>query len=184
MYTRQNLALSLVLAISMVGISYGVGGDMGAATEPLTDGSAAYPYLIEDLADFDEFANQTNAAIYWAGGVYTKLTCDPNLTGKPPYTTAVIAPDVNSYFEGVFNGDGHIVRNLTIDTVGANNDYLGLFGKIEGSGARVKNLGIENTNITGGNYSARLGGLCGNNSGTITNCYATGPVTGLWHSSY
>ena len=59
MYTRQNLALSFVLAISMVGISYGVGGDMGAATEPLTDGSAAYPYLIEDLADFDEFADQT-----------------------------------------------------------------------------------------------------------------------------
>ncbi|MCK5272751.1 MAG: hypothetical protein KAJ52_09235, partial [Sedimentisphaerales bacterium] len=80
MHTRQNLAVSLVLAISMVGISYGVGGDMGAGTEPLTDGSAAYPHLIEDLADFDVFADQANAATYWSSGVYTKLTCDPNLT--------------------------------------------------------------------------------------------------------
>ncbi|MCK5272816.1 MAG: hypothetical protein KAJ52_09560 [Sedimentisphaerales bacterium] len=177
MYTRQNLALGFVLAISMIGISYGAGGDMGAGTEPLTNGSAAYPYLIEDLTDFDVFADQANAATYWASGVYTKLTCDPNLTGRP-YTTAVIAP-YGSSFEGIFDGDGHIVSNLTIDTAGADKDYLGLFGKIEGSGAQVKNLGIENINITGGDNSWYLGGLCGyNGHGTITNCYATGSVTG------
>ncbi len=183
MHTRQNLAVSLVLAISMVGISYGVGGDMGAGTEPLTDGSAAYPHLIEDLADFDVFADQANAATYWSSGVYTKLTCDPNLTGRP-YTTAVIAPDGSSYFRGIFDGDGHIVSNLTIDTADANNDYLGLFGKISGSSAEVKNLGIENINITGGADSDYLGGLCGDNhQGTITNCYATGSVIGQFDSN-
>jgi len=180
MYTRQNLAVGLVLTISMVGISHGVGGNLPG--DGLSESTA---YLIEDLADFDVFADQANAATYWSSGVHTKLTCDPNLAGRP-YTTAVIAPDTPDTdwqfdgipFEGVFDGNGHIIRNLTIDTVGEGNDFLGLFGRIEGSGAQVKNLGIENINITGGDDSDRLGGLCGVNSGTITNCYATGSIIG------
>ena len=192
MYTRRNLALSLVLAVSMVGISYGVGGDMGAATEPLTDGSAAYPYLIEDLADFDVFADQANAVTYWSSGVYTKLTCDIDLAGKPPYTTAVIAPDTpdtNWYFNGipfggVFDGDGHTISNLTIDAAGADNAYLGLFGCIYYFGG-VKNIGIENANITSGNSSHHLSGLCGySTEGTISNCYVTGSVIGGDNSNY
>ena len=97
-HTRQNLTVSLVLAISMVGISYGAGGILPG--DGLSESTA---YLIEDLADFDVFANQENAATYWANGVYTKLTCDPNLTGRP-YTTAVIAPDTpdtSSSFDGI-----------------------------------------------------------------------------------
>ena len=179
MYTRRNLAVGLVLAISMVGISHGAGGILPG--DGLSESTA---YLIEDLTDFDVFADQANAATYWSSGVHTKLTCDPNLTGRPPYTTTVIAPDTDNTnwqfdgipFEGNFNGNGHIIRNLTIDTVGAGNDYLGLFGEIAGA---VKNLGIENTNITGGTDSDHLGGLCGlNDGGTITNCYATGSVIG------
>ncbi|MCK5272752.1 MAG: hypothetical protein KAJ52_09240 [Sedimentisphaerales bacterium] len=181
MHTRQNLAVSLVLAISMVGISYGADGILPG--DGLSESTA---YLIEDLADFDVFADPNNSATYWSSGVYTKLTCDPNLTGRP-YTTAVIAPDTPDTdwqfngipFEGIFDGNGHIVRNLTIDTASAGNDYLGLFGEIEGSSAQVKNLGIENINITGGADSKRLGGLCGfNASGTITNCYLDSSVTG------
>ncbi|MCK5271308.1 MAG: hypothetical protein KAJ52_01980 [Sedimentisphaerales bacterium] len=114
------------------------------------------------------------------------LTADIDMAGYS-YMTAVIAPDTPDTsiyfdgipFEGVFDGDGHIVSNLTINTAGACNDYLGLFGKIEGFGAEIKNLGIENINITGGDYSDSLGGLCGeNNGGTIINCYTAGPVTG------
>ncbi len=148
-------------------------------------GTEGDPYLIEDLADFDEFANSVNATTYWASGVYTRLACDPNMAGRI-YATAVIAPDTpdTSYgfdgrpFKGVFAGEGHVIRNLTIDTAGADNDYLGLFGKIEGSSAEVEDLGLENINA-GGDYSRYLGGLCGwDDEGTITNCYATGSVTG------
>ena len=181
MYTRQNLAVGLILAISMVGINYGADGIL-----PGNGLSESTAYLIEDLTDFDVFADPANAATYWASGVYTKLTCDPDLAGRP-YTTAVIAPDTpdtGSYFdgipfEGVFDGNGHVIRKLTIDTTGADDDYLGLFGKIEGSSAEVKNLGVENIDITGGAGSFFLGGLCGKQyRGTITNCYAAGLVTG------
>ena len=119
-----------------------------------------------------------HAAIYWASGVYTKLSCDPNLAGKPSYTTAVIAPDGSS-FEGIFDGDGHTISNLTIDTAGVGNDYLGLFGSIYYSGSEIKNIGVENANITSGNNSHHLSGLCGYNFyGAINNSYATGFVTG------
>ncbi|MCK4627838.1 MAG: hypothetical protein KAT56_02480, partial [Sedimentisphaerales bacterium] len=182
MCTRENLVVSLMLAISMVGVSYGAGGNLPG--DGLSESTA---YLIEDLTDFDVFADPANAATYWTSGVYTKLVCDIDLAGKPPYTTAVIAPDTpdtsdnfdGTPFAGIFDGNGYIVRNLTIDTVGAGDDYLGLFGEIEGSGAEVKNLGLENVDITGGDGSWYLGGLCGYNSyGTITDCYAAGAVTG------
>ena len=183
--TRQNLAVSLVLAISLVGVSYGAGGVLTG--DGLSESTA---YLIEDLTDFDVFANQAN---YWASGVYTRLACDINLAGKPTYTIAVIAPDTpntSEYFdgipfEGIFDGAGNVVRNLTIDTDGAGNEYLGLFGSIEGAGAKVKNLGIENVNITGGDHYGNIGGLCGyNGSGTISNCYTSGVVIGGYNSSH
>ncbi len=177
---------SLLVMVVMVGSTslWAAGGDLpGSGTE-------GDPYLIEDLADFDVFADSVNAATYWASGVYTKLACGPNLAGRT-YTTAVIAPDTpdstggfdGTPFTGVFDGDGHVVSNITIDTAGASNDYLGLFGAIDGSSGEVKDLGMQNINITGGDTAALLGGLCGYNNGTISNCYAGVSVTergGSW----
>ena len=180
MYTQQNLAMGLVLAISMVGVSYGAGGVL-----PGDGTSESTAYLIEDITDFDVFADQANAATYWSSSVYTKLTCDINLTGRTT-ATAVIASDTPDIdwgfdgisFKGIFDGNSHVVRNLTIDAAGTYNAYLGLFGRIESSGAQVKNLGVESVNITGGNGSEYIGGLCGQNlQGAITNCYADGSVT-------
>ena len=183
-----SAVILLASIMSAAGTVFGAGGDMGAATDPLIDGTEAHPYLIEDFFDFEAFAHRTK---YWASGVHTRMTCDLNLAYDPnmvpiTYTTAVIAPYTNnsSYpyqdnpFKGIFDGDGHVISNLTIDTAGADNDYLGLFGQIDGSNAEVKNLGLENVIITGGIDSDYLGGLCGSNSGTISNCYSTGSVTG------
>jgi hypothetical protein len=88
-------------------------------------GSEIDPYLIQDLADFDEFANDPN---YWKAGVYTQLECDPNLAGRV-YTEAVIAPDTNNAdwqfngipYAGVFDGTDHRVSNLIIDDGGLGN---------------------------------------------------------------
>ena len=33
----------------------------GVGTEPLTDGSETYPYLIEDVNDFDTFARRATS---------------------------------------------------------------------------------------------------------------------------
>ena len=151
-------------------------------------GSQADPYLIEDLADFDAFADQANAAAYWAAGVYTSLVSDLDLSGQV-YNKAVIAPDTvletgsapgefnGVTYNGVFDGNMHIIRNLTIDTQGVNNDFIGLFGGLLG---QVSNLGLVNVSITAGPESENIGALMGSSdvSAVISNCFSTGHITG------
>jgi hypothetical protein len=139
------------------------------------------PYQIATAGDLLALAAEVND--------YNKcfiLTADINLASLDPCTTAIIAPDtVNSNdafdgtaFTGVFDGSNHTISNLIIDTNGAKNDYLGLFGQI-GTGGQIKNLRLENVNITGGDNSNSLGGLVGSNNGsTISNCYSSGDVSG------
>jgi hypothetical protein len=115
------------------------------------------------------------------------IDLDSNLPGNQIFTAAVIAPDTNNAnwefdgvaFSGVFDGAGHKIINLTINTNGVGNDFLGLFGDI-GYGGEVKNLCLENVITTGGNESIYLGGLVGYTtvSSSISNCYSTGDVAG------
>lgn len=181
---RKTCLFRVLVYLFISTCALAAGGDMGG-TDP--NGSAEHPYLIEDLADFDTFADSNNAATYWASGVHTKLMTNIDLSGRT-YTTAVIAPDIPDTstwgfdgipFSGVFHGNGHVVSNLTIDASGTANSFLGLFGYIHNSGVEVENLGIRDITITGGSSSKIVGGLCGANSrGKIANCYTTGTVSG------
>jgi hypothetical protein len=80
-------------------------------------------------------------------------------------------------FTGTFNGNNYVISNLTIDS---NQNYKGLFGCISET-SEITNLGLENANINvaGGDY---VGGLVGQNKGSITNCYATGNITGFFNT--
>jgi hypothetical protein len=114
---------------------------------------------------------------------YFILTANIDL-GSYSFTTAVIAPDTDNStwdhqgpkFGGHFDGDGHTISNLTIDTIGAGNDFLGLFGYI--SGGEIKNLTLNNVSITGGDDSYYLGGLVGRNGGSISSCSSKVAVSG------
>jgi hypothetical protein len=57
-----------------------------------------------------------------------------------------------------------------------NKIYIGLFGYV-GTGGHIRDLGLIDVNMDAGNGRS-VGGLVGNNFGTITNCYATGSVSG------
>lgn len=138
-------------------------------------GSSTDPYVISNKTDLLDFAVNTNAY-----DQCFKMVTDIDLAGES-FTTALIAPDMDNgnfafvgpRFTGSFDGQGHVVSNLVIDTQGVANNYLGLFGWNSG---RIRNLGVENVSITGGNY---IGGLCGsNNEGFISACHATGALNG------
>lgn len=191
----------LLLSVGLCGRILAVGGNMGGGT-----GTQTSPYLIEDIDDFNEFSENS---IYWAENKYTELMCDIDLAGTS-YDDAVISPygiriRTGGYcgFQGIFEGNGHVISNLHIDTKDTGKGYLGLFGYIKGSSAEVKNLGIKDAVITsGGSLSGILcgyneagsimncyvsgsvqgtsivGGLCGKNGSHISNCYAVGSVTG------
>ena len=173
-------SFNLLVVVTILGFALAAGGDMGVGTEPLTDGSEDYPWLIEDLADFDTFAGDP---AYWASGVHTRLMTNIDLSGRT-YTTAVIAPDTdnfNSYFQGtlfagIFDGADHRVSNLIIDDGGVGADYLGLFGYTENG--QIENLGVENINIRVEESSHSLGGLVGfNDTTTVTGCRVSGEIS-------
>jgi hypothetical protein len=71
-------------------------------------------------------------------------------------------------FAGTFDGNGHIVKNLTTDNT--ENRAGGLFGKAL-AGSLVKNVGVVNCDITSGWYSAAVVGDC---FGDVYNCFAEG----------
>ena len=76
-------------------------------------------------------------------------------------------------FTGSFDGDGHKISGLFINR--PNTDYVGLFGLVDGG--EVKNVGLENVNVTG---EESVGGLVGSNpKGTVSNSYVTGDVSGV-----
>jgi filamentous hemagglutinin family protein len=78
------------------------------------------------------------------------------------------------YFSGVFDGAGHVISNLDV-----NLPYVfevGMFGFVA-TPSTVKNLGVENAIVTG---FGSVGGLVGGNSGTISNSYTTGSVSGTY----
>jgi hypothetical protein len=149
----------------------------GGTGEPNT------PYQIANAADLMTLANDAND--YNKCFILTAdIDLDPNLPGNQTFSTAVISRDINNAnsifdgnaFNGVFDGAGHKILNLTIDANGLGNDYLGLFGDV--NSGEIKNLGLENVSITGGDDSDFIGGLVGYSYGSISNCYSTGAVSG------
>ena len=71
-------------------------------------------------------------------------------------------------FTGTFDGNGHIVKNLT--TNNTENRAGGLFGRTQ-AGSLVKNVGVVDCNVTSGWYSATVVGDC---FGEVYNCFASG----------
>ena len=78
--------------------------------------------------------------------------------------------DPNGY-TGTFDGAGHTISNLNINT--SNND-VGLFGYV-GNGGTVQNVNLADVNISGLNF---VGGVVGTNGGTIQGCMVSGSVSG------
>ncbi|WP_117625034.1 GLUG motif-containing protein, partial [Sedimentisphaera salicampi] len=162
------------------------------STGIIGEGTAENPYYISSSSDLEAVNSDLDASYI--------LECNIDLSGRT-YERAVIAPDTDytdsgetyddpiftgTPFTGSFDGADYKILNLKVDASGAVGSvlpgYLGLFGKIDGG--EVRNLGIENALINGGDNSKYIGSLCGRNEGTIQNCYAAGSVSGGDDSEY
>jgi hypothetical protein len=132
------------------------------------DGSLGTPWLISTGAQLAWFAQMVNAGIPYAGEYFT-LTGNLDLDD---HEWTAIGRDA-ARFKGTFDGAGHVISKLVINKFNAS--YQGLFGYIDG--AAIKNLGLEDVNVTGQSY---VGGVAGwvENNGSIENCYSAGNVTG------
>ena len=160
---RRAVVTLLILAVVSTCLAKYSGGS-GTAEDPYQIGTVAdLLALADDTGDYDKHFVLT-----------ADIDLDPCLPGNSTLTTAVIAPDGGVAFNGVFDGAGHRIINLTINTNGVGNSSLGLFGNISG---QIKNLGLENVSVIGGNHSNAIGGLVGYSDGSISNCHSMGSVT-------
>ena len=87
----------------------------------------------------------------------------------PNNTWTRIGSDYDSQFRGTFDGQGHTISGIYINS---ENNYQGFFGYNYGT---IKNVGVKESYI---NSNSRVGGVCGLNSGSISNCYNSGTVHG------
>ncbi len=80
--------------------------------------------------------------------------------------------DRDEPFTGSFDGGGNVIEGLTV--VRPNSEEVGLFGAL-GDGARVRDVGLEDVDVTGGE---KVGGIAGFSRGNVTRSYVTGQVSG------
>ena len=91
-----------------------------------------------------------------------RLTTSVDMAGR----TAQPLGDQSAPYTGTFDGAGHTVSNLTIQS---DSGYTGLFGQLNGKGQHLTLDGctITDTNET---YAKGIGGLVGYNKGEIQHC--------------
>jgi len=149
-------------------------------------------YTIDSVSDLEDLASKTGKfeGVPWKDNTF-KLTVDLDLQNSDPLGDesgwVPIGTAWGDPFNGYFDGQGHIISNLTINRADADNQ--GLFGGIDPSfddGARtdnpVRNLGLVNVSIVCSN-GAHLGGCVAstlhfNSDYPIKNCYVTGSISG------
>ncbi|MCR4920187.1 MAG: hypothetical protein K5945_00570, partial [Bacteroidaceae bacterium] len=138
------------------------------------DGSKDNPFVVKSAADMSNLIN-----LLVSGRMnYVVMEDDVDMSGvtdwKPLFN---IADQSNGYPFIDFDGKGHVIRNLTSNLPGSY-DYPGIFGVLCGN---VRNLGVENADVTSGGGTGILAGYLGHNTYGqpcyVENVWVTGKVT-------
>jgi len=120
---------------------------------PEGSGTARQPYLIHDVQDL--------------GTVRFEPTSHYRLEASIDLSGTAWSMSVVPWFEGTFDGNGYVISNLHI----TGDRDVGLFGELA-LGGRISSLGLEAIDVNG--TGGPVGGLVGDNSGSIAACYSTG----------
>ena len=164
--------------------------------QPDGEGTQASPYLIGTITDLVWFRNHVNEGNLEA---CAKLTADIDMStafhpagdGVEELSwTPISDENKNINWRGFFDGDGHTISNLYINS---QSSYQGLFGYISGLSypenvrSAIKNVVFENVKVKGtSNFYGALAGYADNfdiigvtvNSGTIEAAGIIGGIIG------
>ena len=138
---------------------------------PLSSGT----YSISTADELAKLATMTNSGKVWSGTEFV-LANDIDLSAYSTGEGWTPIGGASVGFVGTFDGNGYKIKNLYINRPHSN--YQGLFGR---TSKTIKNVSIENVNVTGNEAVAGLVGDGGDT--TITNSYSTGSVTGQGDSA-
>ena len=163
------------------------------------DGSKDEVYEISNAGQLYWFAGLVNGTLdgvkqnTLANAVLTaNITANENLLDSLQYDTegnvsngsdfiswtpiADCMGDHITQYSGTFDGNNKTVSGLYFN---GNSIRIGLFGSSESDG-NIKNVGVVDSYFKGNDS---VGGVCGNNAGTITNCYNAGNLTAIESSA-
>ena len=132
-----------------------------------------------DLADDGSYIVYTAAGLLaWAAEAQKDLSLgctladDIDMSGQAWTPIGNASTNMTPAYTGTFDGAGHTIRNLSTTS-----DYAGLFGGIRYG--TVKNLTLENPQISGSQDAGGIVAILQMNSSTIENCHVEGgSVTG------
>lgn len=135
-------------------------------------GNAKSPYLISNAAQLKAFADSINAGEDKYAKAFVALTADIDFNGE----TIEPIGGQKTYFQGEFDGRGHVVSNFNLD---GDEAIAGFFGYI--ATATIKNLTIDSdieVEAINKQYNYILGGIVAYNmGGDIVNCNFKGSYT-------
>lgn len=136
-------------------------------------GTEADPYIIYNIYDMNLLATKVNAGNTYAN-TYFQLADDLTYDGtENNYIPVGYGAGYTKYFAGVFEGNGHTVSGINVNT---ENGRQGLFGVV--NGGTIKNVMMDDCSfIVGDGSGAIVGNLRGD--GTVENCHVgSGVVVG------
>ena len=138
------------------------------------EGTINEPYLIKNIEDLIYLSGHTGV---WDSGKYFLQTADIDCYQVDLSGNRIEFSSIGTYanpFTGSYDGQGYKISNLYINR-GSSENYYGFFRVT--SGATLKNIILENVDITGHSY---LGALVGKAyDSEIMNCYSSGTITSL-----
>jgi len=135
------------------------------------DGSSTSPYLVANAPQLNRVRNHLDAYFMQIADIDLSGTIFSTGNGWEPIGSSTITAP-SSRFHGTYDGNGKKIANLFIDRDAE--DAVGLFGFAQN--AVIKNLSVENADVTGKN---NVGILIGNAvESSISNCHSSGRIQG------
>ena len=138
------------------------------------DGSKENPFVVKTA---DDLSNLINLLV--SGRMnYVVMEEDVDMEGVKDWTPLFNIPNQSQGYPYIdFDGQNHVIRNLTSDLPGSY-DYPGIFGVLCGN---VRNLGVENANVTSTGGTGIIAGYLGHSTYGkpcyVENVWVTGKVT-------
>ena len=151
--------------------------DRGTDESPAGNGSKDNPYQISTAGDLLWFANLVNGTLKGKkadADAWAVLIKDIDLGGSAGNPWTPIGSNSENAYTGTFDGKGHTISGLYINSSSDNQGFVGYLGQ---SGV-IQNLAVAGA-VTSTGSDSNVGGVCGyNDQGIIQNCRYSGTVAG------
>ncbi len=168
MNIKKRIVVILVMILAVGSALLVTGNDFEEELiNSLGEGTPDNPYMIYDVHDLQAMNEDLTAHYALANDIDASETSEWNDgAGFEP------VGNISEQFVGIFDGQNYTILSLIINR--HSERQVGLFGSIGKEGMMI-NVGLINNNIIG---DVSVGGFVGINVGTLSNCHATGTVSG------